>query len=120
MVTEQGELFAAAEPAHKPCALAAAQGLLFFTNLGHKRKESAMMSDYEPKSGWNLPPGCFESDPAAPWNRPDPWDERLCNECRHCKFVKLLDGTRVPVCAYDVDDMEQINGDRDAEECFEE
>lgn len=79
-----------------------------------------MMSNYEPKSGWNLPPGCFEGDPAAPWNQPDPWEGRLCNECRHCKLVKLINGTQVPVCAYDIDDMEQINGDRDAEECFED
>lgn len=25
------------------------------------------MVDFEPPSGWNLPPGCFESDPRAPW-----------------------------------------------------
>lgn len=24
---------------------------------------------YEPPSGWNLPPGCFEGDPNAPWNQ---------------------------------------------------
>lgn len=35
-----------------------------------------MMSDYEPASGWNLPPGCFEGDPNAPWNAPDPWEGR--------------------------------------------
>ena len=39
------------------------------------------MSGYEPSSGWNLPPGCFESDPRAPWNRPDPWEGRTCREC---------------------------------------
>ncbi len=38
----------------------------------------------EPASGWNLPPGCCESDPAAPWNREEP---RVCGECSH-----LLEG----------------------------
>ena len=27
---------------------------------------------YEPPSGWNLPPGCFEGDPNAPWNQEEP------------------------------------------------
>lgn len=46
------------------------------------------MSGYEPSSGWNLPPGCFESDPRAPWNRPDPWEGRTLpkggDRCRWC------------------------------------
>ncbi len=43
---------------------------------------------YEPPSGWNLPPGCFEGDPRAPWNEPDcdpdPEEEPgTCEDCRH-------------------------------------
>lgn len=37
------------------------------------------MADYEPHSGWNLPPGCFDGDPNAPWNQEEP---DLCCECR--------------------------------------
>lgn len=37
------------------------------------------MSDYEPASGYNLPPGCFEDDPH--FNQPD---GRTCGECQHC------------------------------------
>lgn len=42
------------------------------------------MADYEPGSGCNLPPGCFEGDPKAPWNQKEP---RTCGECCH-----LLEG----------------------------
>lgn len=42
------------------------------------------MADWEPKSGWNLPPGCFEGDPDAPWNREEP---KTCGDCSH-----LLEG----------------------------
>lgn len=43
-----------------------------------------MAASCEPESGYNLPPGCFEGDPGAPWNREEP---RTCGECSH-----LLEG----------------------------
>lgn len=39
------------------------------------------MAYHEPGSGWNLPPGCFDDDPDAPWNRVD---EPACGDCAHC------------------------------------
>ena len=78
------------------------------------------MSDYEPASGWNLPPGCFEDDPRAPWNAPDPWEGRKCGECRNCSECKLLDGTEVKVCASDGCDLEEIEPDAPACEGFED
>lgn len=78
------------------------------------------MSDYEPASGWNLPPGCFEDDPRAPWNAPDPWEGRKCGECRFCSRCRLLDGTEVKVCASDVCDLEEIEPDAPACEGFED
>ena len=69
------------------------------------------MGDYEPASGWNLPPGCFEDDPAAPWNEPDPWVGHTCGECRHCQECTMLDGSDVWICiesdAVEVDPEEQ-------------
>lgn len=80
-----------------------------------------MMSGYEPASGYNLPPGCMEGDPRAPWNQPDPPEGRTCGECTHCAAVRLLDGSRASVCAYDPsEDMEEIDPSAPAEECFEE
>ena len=38
------------------------------------------MCDNEPGSGYNLPPGCLDGDPRAPWNREEP---RTCGECSH-------------------------------------
>lgn len=78
------------------------------------------MSDYEPASGWNLPPGCFEGDPRAPWNQPDPWEGRKCGECRFCILCRLLDGTEVKVCASDGCDLEEIEPDAPACEGFED
>ena len=78
------------------------------------------MSDYEPASGWNLPPGCFEGDPRAPWNQPDPWEGRKCGECRFCYRCRLLDGTEVKVCASDGCDLEEIEPDAPACEGFED
>lgn len=78
------------------------------------------MSDYEPASGWNLPPGCFEGDPRAPWNQPDPWEGRKCGECRSCSLCRLLDGTEVKVCASDGCDLEEIEPDAPACEGFED
>lgn len=48
----------------------------------------------EPPSGWNLPPGCFEGDPRAPWNREEP---KACGDCSH-----LLDGC----CDYGICELE--------------
>lgn len=78
------------------------------------------MSQYEPPSGWNLPPGCFEDDPRAPWNAPDPWEGRKCCECRFCSRCRLLDGTEVKVCASDGCDLEEIEPDAPACEGFED
>lgn len=41
---------------------------------------------YEPHSGWNLPPGCFEGDPNAPWNQEEP------ETCCECRLFKPTDG----------------------------
>lgn len=73
----------------------------------------------EPASGWNLPPGCFEGDPNAPWNQPDPWVGHKCAECVHCKDVKLASGEVIDVCCGDIDFMEQIDASQAADECFE-
>lgn len=40
----------------------------------------------EPPSGWNLPPGCFEGDPNAPWNQEEP------EPCCECRWFKPTDG----------------------------
>ncbi len=52
------------------------------------------MAGIEPPSGWNLPPGCFESSPGAPWNRDE---EPACGRCSH-----LLDGC----CDYGICEIE--------------
>ena len=52
------------------------------------------MVGYEPPSGWNLPPGCFEGDPNAPWNREEP---KTCGDCSH-----LLEGC----CDYGICEFE--------------
>lgn len=44
------------------------------------------MAGYEPRGGWNLPPGCYEGDPRAPWNQEEP--ERCCE----CRWFKPADG----------------------------
>ncbi len=44
------------------------------------------MADCEPHSGWNLPPGCFEGDPNAPWNREEP------EPCCECRWFNPADG----------------------------
>lgn len=38
------------------------------------------MCCYEPGSGWNLPPGCYDGDPRTPWNQED---EPTCADCSH-------------------------------------
>lgn len=45
------------------------------------------MTDYEPASGFNLPPGCFDKDIGC-----DACGERrYCGECRHCIESDELD-----------------------------
>lgn len=39
-----------------------------------------MTSDYEPDSGYNLPPGCLESE----IDRAMGGEDRACGECLHC------------------------------------
>lgn len=78
------------------------------------------MAYYEPACGRNLPPGCFEGDPRAPWNAPDPWEGRTCGECRFCKEAAMRGGAKATVCACDIDGIEEIDPARAAEECFEE
>ena len=45
------------------------------------------MSDYEPASGFNLPPGCFDDD----IDREFGGERRYCSECRHCIVSDELD-----------------------------
>lgn len=52
------------------------------------------MAYYEPGSGWNLPPGCFDGDPNAPWNQEEP---KTCGDCSH-----LLEGC----CDYGICEFE--------------
>lgn len=77
------------------------------------------MSDYEPASGFNLPPGCFEGDPHAPWNEQDPWVGRKCGECVRCVPCLLASGRSVKVCICDCGCVEEVDPERPAEECFE-
>lgn len=77
------------------------------------------MARYEPPSGWNLPPGCSEGDPRAPWNAPDPWVGRTCGECSCCAACELSDGGTVSVCICDTSSIMEIDPERPAEECFE-
>lgn len=58
------------------------------------------MTNHEPTSGYNLPPGCLEGDPRAPWNE----ESRTCGECSH-----LLEGC----CDYGI-------CEREFEEAFDE
>lgn len=44
------------------------------------------MAYYEPGSGWNLPPGCFDGDPNAPGNQVEP------EPCCECRWFKPTDG----------------------------
>lgn len=78
------------------------------------------MSAYEPGSGWNLPPGCREGDPSAPWNGRDPWEGMTCGGCARCARCRLLDGGSVMVCATGSGDLEEIDPDAPACEGFED
>lgn len=47
------------------------------------------MKDFEPESGYNMPPGCY--------NPPEQLDERTCGECRRWKqFAETDCGVCVP------------------------
>lgn len=52
------------------------------------------MAYHEPGSEWNLPPGCFDGDPNAPWNQEEP---KTCGDCSH-----LLEGC----CDYGICEVE--------------
>lgn len=45
------------------------------------------MTEYEPASGYNLPPGCFDRD----IDREFGGERRYCSECRHCIVSDELD-----------------------------
>ena len=38
------------------------------------------MTEYEPASGYNMPPGCFDDDIGRAFGG----ERRYCGECRHC------------------------------------
>lgn len=38
------------------------------------------MTEYEPASGYNMPPGCFDGDIERAFGG----ERRRCGECRHC------------------------------------
>ena len=45
------------------------------------------MTEYEPASGYNMPPGCFDGD----IDREFGGERRYCGECRHCIESDELD-----------------------------
>lgn len=45
------------------------------------------MAEYEPASGYNLPPGCFDDDIEREFGG----ERRYCSECRHCIESDTLD-----------------------------
>lgn len=45
------------------------------------------MTEYEPVSGYNLPPGCFDDDIDREFGA----ERRYCSECRHCIGSDELD-----------------------------
>lgn len=45
------------------------------------------MCGYEPPSGYNLPPGCFDDDIERAFGA----ERRYCGECRHCIQSDELD-----------------------------
>lgn len=45
------------------------------------------MTEYEPASGYNLPPGCFDDDIDREFGA----ERRYCSECRHCIESDELD-----------------------------
>lgn len=62
------------------------------------------MAGYEPASGYNLPPGCFDED----IDREFGGERRYCSECRHCTVSDELD---CRICAPTLADaMAQLKG----------
>ena len=55
------------------------------------------MADYEPASGYNLPPGCFDKDIEREFGG----ERRYCSECKHCLVSDELDCC---VCEVDLAD----------------
>lgn len=45
------------------------------------------MTKYEPASGYNMPPGCFDDD----IDREFGGERRYCSECKHCIVSDELD-----------------------------
>lgn len=45
------------------------------------------MTKYEPASGYNMPPGCFDDDIERAFGG----ERRYCSECRHCIESDELD-----------------------------
>lgn len=72
-----------------------------------------MARGHEPASGWNLPPGCTEGDPRAPWNEPAP--RGTCGECAWCRPCGMLDGADGAVCEDGAGDLREV--DPRAESC---
>ena len=55
------------------------------------------MCGYEPPSGYNLPPGCFDDDIERAFGA----ERRYCSECRHCIESDELDRC---ICEIDLAD----------------
>lgn len=55
------------------------------------------MTEYEPASGYNLPPGCFDKDIEREFGG----ERRYCSECKHCLVSDELDRC---VCEVDLAD----------------
>lgn len=68
-----------------------------------------MARGYEPASGWNLPPGCTEGDPRAPWNEADPSEGRTCGECALCRPCAMLGGGDASVCEDGSGDLWEVD-----------
>ena len=56
------------------------------------------MNGYEPASGWNLPPGCFEADVDRAMGAPWPPAGATCGTCCYAREVAMADGSRILAC----------------------
>lgn len=74
------------------------------------------MSDYEPESGWNLPPGCFEEDINAYFDNRDALKGKTCGDCAWCTRCESLKGDSIYICTADSGDLREI----DPEDCVPE
>lgn len=68
----------------------------------------------------NLPDGCRDADPRAPWNAPEPWEGRRCGECSSCLPLELGNGARSLACVADTGLLVEVDGDEWACEWFTE